>query len=283
MSVTIKMENVKKSFSRFEALRNVDLEIQSGEILGLLGPSGAGKSTIIKILTGQLDPSSGTVMIFGESSEQVKQSKTRMRFGVLTDNSGLYKRISIEENLKMYCDLYDLPVSAMDEALEFVNLVSSKKKKVSELSRGMMQRVTLARAILHKPELLFLDEPTSALDPVNTHHIHEGLRKLNARGTTILLTTHDMYEAEALCHRVAFLHEGEIRESGSPKELKDAYRNDVIEVELTCGESHELPVNQVATMDKMREWAAAQRIRRIHSNEPTLGDLFMRVTGGELS
>lgn len=283
MGTTIKMEKVRKSFNRFEAIRNVDLDIQSGEILGLLGPSGAGKSTIIKILTGQLEPTSGNVMIFGEPSDQVKKSHNRKRFGVLTDNSGLYKRLTIEENLKMYCELYDLPVSAMDEALQFVNLASSKKKKVSELSRGMMQRVTLARAILHKPELLFLDEPTSALDPVNTHHIHEGLRKLNAQGTTILLTTHDMYEAEALCDRVAFLHEGEIKESGSPKELKDAYRDNVIEIELTCGETHVLPVNELSTIDKLKGWALAQRIRRIHSNEPTLGDLFMRVTGGHLS
>ncbi|WP_342526716.1 ABC transporter ATP-binding protein [Chryseomicrobium sp. FSL W7-1435] len=283
MSDTIKMEKVKKSFSRFEAIRNVDLEIQTGEILGLLGPSGAGKSTIIKLLTGQLEPSSGTVEVFGESGEHIKQSRNRKRFGVLTDNSGLYKRLTIEENLKMYCDLYELPESAMDEALQFVNLLPNKKKKVAQLSRGMMQRVTLARAILHKPELLFLDEPTSALDPVNTHHIHEGLRKLNAQGTTILLTTHDMHEAEALCHRVAFLHEGEIRESGSPKELKNAYRTDIIEIELTCGEIHELPVNEVATMDALKNWATGQRIRRIHSNEPTLGDLFMRVTGGELS
>lgn len=283
MDTTIKMEKVKKSFNRFEAIRNVDLEIQSGEILGLLGPSGAGKSTIIKILTGQLEPTVGTVTIFGEPGNQIKLTHNRKRFGVLTDNSGLYKRLTIEENLNMYCKLYELPESAIDEALQFVNLSSSKKKKVSELSRGMMQRVTLARAILHKPELLFLDEPTSALDPVNTHHIHEGLRKLNAQGTTILLTTHDMYEAEALCDRVAFLHEGEIKESGSPKELKDSYREDVMEVELVCGQTHSLPINEIATIDKLKEWANTQSIRRIHSSEPTLGDLFMRVTGGELS
>lgn len=283
MNHTIKMDKVGKLFGRFDALRHVDISIQKGEIFGLLGPSGAGKSTIIKLLTGQLEASHGMVEVFGLPVSQMKQSDQRKRFGVLTDNSGLYKRLTIEENLEMYCELYSLPKSAMDEALRFVNLVDAKKKKVSTLSKGMTQRVTLARAILHQPELLFLDEPTSALDPVNTRHIHEGLRRLNEQGTTILLTTHDMYEAEELCDRVAFLHEGEIKEIGAPDALKNAYKDDTIRIELVDGEAHELPANQLETMERLKGWASQRLIRRIHSNEPTLGDLFVRVTGGDLS
>ena len=119
----------------------------------------------------------------------MKQSHNRKRFGILTDNSGLYTRLSIEENLILYSNLYQLSPSAVKEALDFVNLYAERKKKISQLSKGMIQRVTLARAIMHKPELLFLDEPTSALDPVNTQHIYNGLRKLNAMGTTIFNNT----------------------------------------------------------------------------------------------
>lgn len=144
----------------------------------------------------------------------------------------MYTRLSIEENLLLYSDLYQLSKTAVKEALDFVNLYTERKKKVSQLSKGMIQRVTLARAIMHKPDLLFLDEPTSALDPVNTQHIYNGLRKLNEMGTTIFLTTHDMSEAEILCDRVAFLHKGKIRAMGSPKELKKEFGDESITVEL---------------------------------------------------
>ena len=144
----------------------------------------------------------------------MKKGSSRKKIGVLTDNSGLYSRLSIYDNLKLYCELYEVPEKRIDEVLEIVNLKNEKKKIVSKLSKGMLQRVTLARTLLHEPELLFLDEPTSALDPVNSQHIHNGLRELNARGTTIFLTTHDMNEAELLCDRVAFLNKGQIQTDG---------------------------------------------------------------------
>lgn len=211
----------------------------------------------------------------------MQQSAQKMRFGILTDNSGLYERLSIEENLELYRKLYDLPRSAVDQVLQFVNLSSERKKKTNTLSKGMRQRVMLACAIIHEPELLFLDEPTSALDPVNSAHIYKGLRYLNEKGTTIFITTHDMAEAELLCNRVAILYQGRIQTIGSPRELKRQHRENVIRVELTSGEAHELPVDG-DTADRIADWMKRGLIERVETKEPSLGDIFIKMTGSEL-
>ena len=236
METVIDVQHLKKAFKDEVALQDVSFSIKKGEIFGFLGPSGSGKTTTIKILTAQTEKTSGDVSLFGCAASEMKQSDNRKRFGILTDNSGLYTRLSIEENLLLYSQLYQLSKYSVKEALDFVNLYAERKKKISQLSKGMMQRVTLARAIMHKPELLFLDEPTSALDPVNTQHIYNGLRRLNEMGTTIFLTTHDMSEAEILCDRVAFLHQGKIRAMGAPKQLKKEFGDDSITVELQNGD-----------------------------------------------
>jgi len=281
MNAVIEVQHLKKIFHKETALQDVSFKIQKGEIFGFLGPSGSGKTTTIKILTAQTDKTDGDVLLFGRPANEMKKSQNRKRFGILTDNSGLYTRLSIEENLLLYSDLYQLSKTAVKEALDFVNLYTERKKKVSQLSKGMIQRVTLARAIMHKPDLLFLDEPTSALDPVNTQHIYNGLRKLNEMGTTIFLTTHDMSEAEILCDRVAFLHKGKIRAMGSPKELKKKFGDESITVELKNGE---IAVIQNGSEDasKLYEWMQSNEVSRIYTNEPTLGDIFMQITGSDL-
>ncbi|MET4561175.1 ABC-2 type transport system ATP-binding protein [Lysinibacillus parviboronicapiens] len=281
METVIDVQHLKKTFNKEVALQDVSFSIQKGEIFGFLGPSGSGKTTTIKILTAQTESSAGNVFLFGRPANAMKQSHNRKRFGILTDNSGLYTRLSIEENLLLYSNLYQLPRSAVKEALDFVNLYSERKKKISQLSKGMIQRVTLARAIMHKPELLFLDEPTSALDPVNTQHIYNGLRKLNAMGTTIFLTTHDMGEAEILCDRVAFLHQGKIRAIGSPKQLKKEFGDDSITVELQNGECTTIQ-NGAQDAQKLYSWMKSEEVVRIYTNEPTLGDIFMQITGSDL-
>lgn len=282
MTAAIDVQHIGKKFNDFVALEDVSFSIRKGEIFGFLGPSGSGKTTMIKILTAQLEQTIGQASIFGVPVKQMNESANKERFGILTDNSGLYKRLTVEENLLLYSRLYQLPPTAVDEALQFVNLQAARKKKVSTLSKGMMQRVTLARAIMHKPDLLFLDEPTSALDPVNTHHIYKGLRKLNDMGTTIFLTTHDMAEAETLCDRVAFLNKGKIREIGSPTDLMLQYSDQSINVALTNGEQHILPLNEALTATKLSDWMNRQLVQRIQSNEPTLGDIFMQLTGSDL-
>lgn len=278
----IAVQQVKKIFGTSEALKDVSFTIPKGEIFGFLGPSGSGKTTLIKILTAQLDASAGDVEVFGQPAKNMQQVAQKKRFGILTDNSGLYERLTIDENLSLYAQLYDLPKTAIDEVLQFVNLEGERKKKVSVLSKGMRQRVTLACAIIHAPELLFLDEPTSALDPVNTAHIYKGLRYLNERGTTIFLTTHDMAEAETLCNRVAFLHNGEIQAIGTPNELKKQYRDGFMTVELTGGQTHAMPLTE-QTGQKITQWLAAGLVERVRTNEPTLGDIFMTLTGSDLT
>ncbi|MDU4694623.1 MULTISPECIES: ABC transporter ATP-binding protein [Paenibacillus] len=277
----IQVAHIQKRFGNKDALSDVSFSIPKGEIFGFLGPSGAGKTTLIKILTAQLSPTNGQASVFNQPSEMMYQPAQKMRFGILTDNSGLYERLTVEENLELYRLLYELPKTSIDKVLQFVNLSGERKKKVTRLSKGMRQRVLLACAIIHEPELLFLDEPTSALDPVNSAHIYKGLRYLNEKGTTIFLTTHDMTEAELMCNRVAILHQGEIQAIGTPRELKKQHRENVIGVDLVNGEAYELPING-ETADRIADWMKRGLIDRVETKEPSLGDIFIKMTGSEL-
>lgn len=281
MENVIEVTSLEKVFGNKAALTDVSFHVKKGETFGFLGPSGSGKTTTIKILTGQLLQTSGEANVFNLSAASLTKPAYRQKIGVITDNSGLYGRLSIYDNLKLYCDLYGVPYKRINEVLEMVNLTEEPKKIVSKLSKGMLQRVTLARAFLHEPELLFLDEPTSALDPANSKHIHEGLRKLNKKGTTIFLTTHDMSEAETLCDRVAFLHKGKIQLLDEPKALRRQFSDASVLLELKDGREVKLPIGSKGA-DAIHQYLSTDQVVAIHSNEPTLGDIFVEVTGREL-
>lgn len=281
MENIIEVQSLNKTFGNQTALEDVNFHVKKGEIFGLLGPSGSGKTTTIKILTGQLNATSGEANVFNMPASSLNKGNQRKRFGVLTDNSGLYERLSIRDNLKLYCDLYDLPLQRIDEVLAMVNLQHEQKKLVSKLSKGMIQRVTLARAFLHEPELLFLDEPTSALDPTNSHHIYKGLDLLKEKGTTIFLTTHDMSEAELLCDRVAFLDKGKIQLLDQPKALRQQFSDQSVSITLKDGQDIQLPGGRESAQE-IYEYMASDQVVSIHSNEPTLGDIFVEITGREL-
>jgi ABC-2 type transport system ATP-binding protein len=228
----IYMRNVSKGFGGKAVLEDVCFEVEQGEIFGLLGPSGAGKTTIINILTQQIEPDGG------EAGVDVPPREV----GLMLDSGGLYPHLNGLENLGLYARIYGLPKTTPQEVLNSVGLGDDAKKAASTLSRGMSQRLALARAILYAPKVLFLDEPTSALDPGTARGICKLLRELCDDGATIFLTTHNMEEATHLCDRVVMLHNGKIIEQGDPKEIcgrhnatKTTYDLENVFVNLTGG------------------------------------------------
>lgn len=281
MDEVIRVEHLKKVYGKRPAINDITFSVKQGEIFGLLGPSGAGKTTLIKILTGQLKKTSGRVHVLGFQPEQFHHPNFKAQIGVLTDNSTLYERLSVYDNLKLFCKIYHIPLKNIDETLEKVNLLPERKKTVSKLSKGMKQRVLLARALLHRPILLFLDEPTSSLDPRNTVQIHQVLKEINKSGTTIFLTTHDMEEATKLCQRVILLDRGQIKEMDSPEALRYKYSSNQIIVETHDGRRLVFH-NHPESGDKIKELIENRLVKRIETEFPTLGEVFLRVTGREL-
>ena len=211
--ISIRMKNITKSFGTNQVLRDVSFETQQGQIFGMLGPSGSGKTTIINILTRQLSPDGGECHVNATSQE----------IGLLLEHDGLFGRLSVLDNLIVFEDIYGIPRRRTLQTLEKVGLQEAKKTKVDDLSKGMRQRLVLARAVLHAPKILFLDEPTSALDPMTARDIHALIKDLRDAGSTIFLTTHNMEEATTLCDHVVMLHQGRIIESGAPGEICHRY------------------------------------------------------------
>jgi len=280
MENIIWMKNIRKDFNEVKALHNLSISVGEGEIFGFLGPSGAGKTTAIKLMTAQLIPTRGEIKVFGKDVWGNKQFIFE-NIGVLTDNSGVYERLTVWDNLMLFANLYGVSKAAVEEVLAKVGILDAAKKAAGKLSKGMRQRLMLARAVLHKPKLLFLDEPTSALDPGNSLEVHKLLRSLNDEGTTIFLTTHKMEEADKLCDRVAFLNYGEIVELGNPAELKLKYTTDEIQVVLLDG-SKAMVNNNPAGAEQIQGWIKAGQLRSIHSMEPSLEQIFLNLTGREL-
>lgn len=273
MTNILKAAQLTKTFGNVKALDHCDLEIRKGEIFGYLGPSGAGKTTTIKLLTGQLHSDSGQITVFGKDpfSPDIKR-----QIGIMSDMSGLYEKMTVYENLDIFSDIYGIrdKKNMIRKALQAVDLLGSAKKKVEKLSKGMKQRLVFARTIIHSPSLLFLDEPTANLDPATADEIRELIKKLNRNGATIFLTTHNMEEAEELCHRIALLNKGKIVENGSPEELKLKYAEKKVLITTRDGKT-EVPLEKDCIVKILEE---AEDILMIHSEEPSLRDVFLTLT-----
>lgn len=281
MENVISMKRVRKEFNKNVALQNLSFSVKKGEIFGFLGPSGAGKTTAIKILTSQLIPTSGEVLVLDKNLYVEKFNEFR-DIGILSDNNGLYERLTVKDNLMLFAEINKVNEKDIDYVLECMNMMKYKNIVIKKLSKGMKQRVMLMQAVLHRPKLLFLDEPTSSLDPGTVLEIHKFLRKINHEGTTIFLTTHNMEEADRLCDRVAFINQGEIVEIGRPEELKLKYTNDEIKIKLKDEDKLITVKNNKEGAENIQSWMKNGRVLSIHSSEPTLEEIFLYLTGREL-
>ncbi|MBN8089657.1 ABC transporter ATP-binding protein [Vibrio vulnificus] len=299
----IQAQNVVKKFGDFTAIDNITLNVPKGSIYGFLGPNGCGKSTTIRVLTGLLSPSEGNVDVLG--LEIPKESeKLRLKIGYMTQKFSLYDDLTVEENLQFIGQIFGMDKKTLtqriNEQLATYGLDQRRKQRVSGMSGGQKQRLSLAAATMHKPELLFLDEPTSAVDPENRREFWEQLFDLCDQGTTILVTTHYMDEAER-CHRLAIMEAGLIRADGSPEDLMAQMGVNIVEVKadnLRALKEQLLPLAEVRSAAQLGirlrvlidqrvadpiAWLRATfpRLQNAEMNlaRPSLEDVFVSVTG----
>ena len=218
----IQLQNVSKTYKNgVKALNNINLSIKPGEIVGLIGPNGAGKTTLVKIMLGLLNPTSGTIKIFGKQIDKLSKNEKR-RVGFLLDGPGFYDDLTVEENLNFWSELYNVPNDRKSELINQWQLNENKKSLVKELSAGMRQKLSIVRTFLHEPEIVFMDEPTSNLDPLARKNMVEFLKSFQDTETAFLITSHDLFDVERICSRIVLIRRGEIVVSGSMEELKRA-------------------------------------------------------------
>jgi ABC-2 type transport system ATP-binding protein len=225
MMKAIEVSNLTRNFNGLSAVDGINFNVESGEIFGFLGPNGAGKTTTIRMLTGQLLPTSGSAKVAGYDIVAQRQ-QLKPKIGVVFDSQNIYERMSARENLNFFARLYRVKKARVDEVLAQVGLTERARDKVQKYSNGMKQRVLIARALLHAPEVLFLDEPTRGLDPHIARDIRGIIANLAKSGMTVFLTTHYMEEADQLSQRVAFLDQGRIVALNTPAQLKAEFGKD---------------------------------------------------------
>jgi ABC-2 type transport system ATP-binding protein len=299
---------VRRRKSQVVALKDVSFEVDYGELFGLVGPNGAGKTTTIKILTTMLIPTSGRATVLGFDSHK-EVTKIREKIGiVLGGERGLYTRVSAVDNLRYFADLYGVPMNVRDkrikELLEFMGLSDKASNRVETYSKGMKQRLHLARGLINDPEIIFLDEPTVGLDPEIAIETRNMIRELVEKGKTILLTTHYMFEADQLCKRVAIIRNGEIVALDTPSGLKKYVMEtsvvevegfgitdrevarfkemaDVLSVSAELGEDKQILKIQTPKgseiISEVQEILKNSRIYDIKIKEPTLEDAYLKL------
>jgi len=279
----IQVRNLRFSYTRQPFIEGINFEVQSGEIFGFLGPSGAGKSTLQKILTGLLITYAGSVLVNGVEVKHHNNSFYEW-IGVDFEFPSLYGKLTARENLRFFASLYKKQ-QPIEPLLESVGLLPDADKKVSDYSKGMKARLNFIKALLHDTVLLFLDEPTSGLDPSNARLIKDIIMRERAKGKTILLTTHNMYDATELCDRVAFIADGKLRALDSPRNLimsKGASKVRYTYSHHGREEQAEIPLDRTGNDAVLQRLIKENRLLSIHSGEPTLNDIFVELTGRRL-
>lgn len=283
MDWMIKVKNLYHSYSndKHYAVDDISFEIKKGEIFGFLGPSGAGKSTTQNILVGLLPLQEGSVEVAGYDVKHIR-NKMFNKIGMSFEQSNVYSKMSGLENLEFYRKLFDVETQNPMDLIRLVGLGGKEHVKAGKYSKGMKHRLTFARSMINNPEMWFLDEPTTGLDPAIAAQIKDIIRQENEKGVTIFLTTHNMYIADELCDRVAFIVDGKIRIIDSPKALKLKYGEKRVDIEYF--DNGQLVKENFSTViqeekDKMVEVINKFDIQTMHTREATLEEIFIKVTG----
>ncbi|MBF0458778.1 MAG: ABC transporter ATP-binding protein [Nitrospirae bacterium] len=278
----LKVAGLKKHYKDKAAVTGLSFAFSSGEFVGLLGPNGAGKTTTIKMLTGLIRPSSGTIHYYGSDFQQESQ-KTKALIGVVPQQNNLDRDLTAYENLYLHAILYGIPKAArnarIDELLDFSGLADYRNRQVKTFSGGTMRRLVILRALLHEPKILFLDEPTVGLDPQIRRVIWDFIVKINRmKNTTILLTTHYIEEAERLCKRVLIINDGAIIVDGDPEALKDGIGHFVLELHKDESIEEEFFDTRPDALAALEKSTYPCKVRGV-----TLEDVFLKLTGRRIN
>lgn len=267
-----------------QAVRDMNFDIRKGEIFGFLGPSGAGKTTTQRLIIGLLRNYTGHIEVLGKERNRWGKDFYE-QIGVAFDFPNLYTKLTAKENLQLIGAYYKIKIDHPDHLLDRVGLLPDKDVRVESFSKGMKMRLNFIRSIMHQPDLMFFDEPTSGLDPVNAHIIKDIILEQKAKGKTVFLTTHNMTVAEQLCDRVAFIVDGQIVVTGSPKDLMIEHGKRTLKVEYQHDGKlleKEFEMHHLGENKTFAEILKTTDIRTIHSCEATLEDIFIKLTGRNL-
>lgn len=273
-------------YGTLTAVDQISFRVAEGEIMGFLGPNAAGKTTAIKMLTGQLRPKGGRAILLGLDVAK-NTEKVQEQIGVCFELTNLYEQMSAEENLKLFARLFGVRGFDASALLKRVGLAGRERDRVESYSKGMKQRLMVARSLVNRPRILFLDEPTEGLDPVSAETIRNIIFEERERGATVFLTTHDMVEADKLSDRVAFIDQGKIVALDTPHNLKQQYGKRALKAEVAGSdgrlESREIILDRPETTREVQELFDREQVVTIHSEEASLEDIFIRITGRGLA
>lgn len=278
-------EDLTYRYGDLTAVDHISFQVAPGEVLGFLGPNGAGKSTTIKMLTGQLRPQAGTAVLLGQDMSK-RAKHVQAHIGVCFELTNLYEAMSGAENLRLFARLFGIKGFEPEPLLKRVGLDGRGKDRVDTYSKGMKQRLMVARALVNTPEILFLDEPTEGLDPTSAAAIRRIIQEEQERGATVFLTTHDMLEADKLSDRVAFINQGQIVALDTPYALKQQFGKRVLRAEVTredgSTEMRQIVLDEPETPERVEKLFSSEHVVTLHSEEATLEDIFIEITGREL-
>lgn len=299
----ITAKSLVKSFGEFHAVNGVDFEVRRGEVFGLLGPNGAGKSTFINMTYGTVQRSSGELSVFGYDP-RTQSREIKRRLGVVTQDNALDESLTVAENMHLYCAFVGVPVNErkkrVDELLDYMNLGHKRDARIQMLSGGMKRRLVFVRALLGRPELLILDEPTTGLDPAVRHLLWGKVKELHLSGTTIVLTTHYMHEAEVLCDRLVVMNHGKIAAEGSPQSMIQRHApgyvgifrlEDKMKVQSLTGGRKDVDFHEDAsgiylraqTLSELTAFHSEHGLTPLQIRPSNLEDVFLKLTGQELA